>query len=269
MTVVGDVDEAETLELIKKEFGRHERSPQPIPDMYTTEPPQEGQRRAIVSRPHDVNVVGLAYKMPEALHADMPALALASIILGEGKTSRLYRELVDTALCADVTMAVFPFRDPSLFIAYATLAGRATHDDVEARMQAAYRKLAKAPPSAAEMTQAKQLYRAALAARRDGPGALLASLNEDIARGDWTLFTTFPDAIGKVTARDVSRVVAKYLTDESQSTICWFVGGSKPVKAAIASRRPATRKPKKRAAKKAYRVTAKARRPKARSRRKK
>jgi predicted Zn-dependent peptidase len=74
------------------------------------------------------------------------------------------------------------------------------------------------------MRAAKRLYRSRVAGRRDGPLALLGSINEDIARGDWTLFFSFPDAIEKATPRDVSRVVKRYLTDENKSTIGYFVG---------------------------------------------
>jgi len=228
VTVAGDFDEEEALGLIAAEFGRHPRAPHVIPQVYTTEPPQEGERRAVVKRVHEVNLVGVAHKMPEAMHADMPALILASLILGEGKTSRLHTALVDTAKLANVSVWCYPFRDPSLFEAFATLAGKTTHAAAEAGIKAAYAALAAKPPSADEMKRAKRLYRAMLAARRDGPFAFLSSLNEDIAHGDWSLFFTLPEAVEKVTPKDVSRVVRQYLTDDSQSVIGYFIGEKAP-----------------------------------------
>jgi zinc protease len=47
-------------------------------------------------------------------------------------------------------------------------------------------------------------------------------LNEWIASGDWTLFYTLEEAMGKVTAADVQRVAKKYLNVD-QSTTGWFV----------------------------------------------
>ena len=251
LTLVGDFNEQEALELAVKEFGRHPRSPEPVPRVYTAEPPQEGERRVRIARAHGVNIVGVAHKMPEALHPDMPALVVAALILGEGKSSRLHRQLVDTGRLADVMTWCYPFHDPSLFMTYGTLTSGAGHAEIEAGIKAAYAKLAKARPSAAEMKQAKQQYRAASASRRDGPYALLASINEDIARGDWTLFRSFPEAVKNVSAQDVSRVAARYLCDDSQSTIGYFSGtGPKRPAAAVAGKRPPrARAPKKQTSK--------------------
>jgi len=244
LTLVGDFDERETLELAAKEFGRHQRSPQPIPDMHTTEPPQEGERRVRVARAHGVNLVGIAHKMPEALHPDMPALVVASLILGEGKSSRLQRQLVDRGLLADIMVWCYPFHDPSLFMTYGTLTSGATHAGIETGIKAEYAKLAKTPPTAAEMKQAKRQYRAAAASRRDGPYALLGSVNEDIARGDWTLFFSFPEAVEKVTPHEVSRAAARYLCDDAQSTVGYFAGSSAAEPKATGIRKPLKRKPR-------------------------
>ena len=42
------------------------RAPQPIPQMYTTEPEQTGPRRVTVQRAGEIGVVGIVYKTPEA-----------------------------------------------------------------------------------------------------------------------------------------------------------------------------------------------------------
>jgi zinc protease len=238
LTVAGDFDEAAILKQIVETFGKLERSPESIPPMLTTEPPQEGERRVVVSRKDPANMVGVGYKMPDGRHADMPALLLASLILGEGKTSRIHKALVDKALATNIFMYVMPFYDPSPFLAYATLTDKATHQEVEKIIKAEYARLAKNPPSAAEMQAAKRLYRSMLASRRDGPYAFLNSINEDIARGDWTLFLSFPDAIEKASARDVSRVVKHYLIDDSQSTVGYFLGTKAPQKVVVHKRKP-------------------------------
>jgi zinc protease len=61
-----------------------------------------------------------------------------------------------------------------------------------------------------------------IAYARDGTAAVAATLNEWIAAGDWTLYSTYPDKVTKVTAADVKRVAQKYLV-EDQSTTGWFV----------------------------------------------
>ncbi len=222
VTIVGDFDSDEALALINKEFGRHSKNPQPYPAMYTEEPKQEGERRAIVKRTGAAHILGIAHKIPASAHDDMTALLLLSLILADAKTSRLYRALVDSAKATDANTFCYSFRDPSLLISYVTLAPGVAHDAIEATVKKEYEKIASHGVTAAELKQAKRSLRTYLAVQRDGPYALLSALNEYIACGDWTHFVTFPKRIEAVTAAQVKAVAARYLHDD-QSTVGWFV----------------------------------------------
>ncbi|MDB5195248.1 MAG: peptidase domain protein [Parcubacteria group bacterium] len=221
VSVAGDFDADETLTLIKKEFGRHSRNPSEYPRVYTEEPKQEGERRAIVSRAGN-NMVGVAHKIPNAHHADMPALLVLMAVLDQGKTSRLYRALVDTALATDVAVACYELHDPALFITYASLTPSATHEEVERTIVKEYGILKEKMVSAAELARAKRLLRTELAKRWDGPYQFLSSLNESIATGDWTHFLTAGEAVMQVTSADVRRVASTYLISD-QATVGHFV----------------------------------------------
>ena len=221
LTIAGDFDVVEVLKLAKTEFGKHSKAPKPYPPLYTEEPKQEGQRRVIVKR-SGVHMVGIAHKIPEALHSDIPALLLLSAILGDGKTSRLYKALVDTAKATNVTTYCWQFQEPSLFETFVTMTPDATHAEVEAIMVDEYHKIAAKGVSVAELKYAKNMARRLLADRRDGVYALLMSLNEDIATGDWRHFVTLPQSIAAVTAADIKRVAKAYFL-EDQSTVGWFI----------------------------------------------
>lgn len=223
LSVVGGFNEAETLRTIIAEFGKHMKAPQSYPGLYTTEPKQEGERRALVKRAGEANMVGIGYKIPEATHPDLPALVMLSLILGDGKTSRLYRALVDAALVTDVSINCSQFHDPGLFTAYATLAPKIGHAMVEKIIKNEYQKVAKTGIKAVELLRAKRAIRAYLASRRDGPYALLSSLNEEIAIGDWTRFVTFPKELETVRAIEVQNVAKKYFLEDQSVTVS-FIG---------------------------------------------
>ena len=206
-----------------KEFGAHGKAPVTHPAMHTEEPKQEGERRATVQRAGHTNMIALAHKIPTATHDDFPALLLLALILSDGKTSRLYRALVDSATATDATTMCYQFRDPSLLVSYITLAPRAKHDTVEKRIKKEYADIIAKGVTAPELVRAKRSLRAYIAARRDGPYALLASLNEEIATGDWTRFVTLPQALARVTAKEVQKVAKKYIVDD-QSTVGHFIG---------------------------------------------
>lgn len=220
VTVIGDFDEKETLALIAREFGRHPKKPDPYPQMYTEEPKQEGERRAIVKRA-GTDMLGIAHKIPNGLHEDMPALLVLMTILDGGKTSRLYRALVDTALATDVSTYCYELHDPGLFITYASLTPNTPHQKAEGVLKGVYEELKERNVTVPELSRAKRLLRTQLAQRKDGPYQFLSALNESIATGDWTHFVTVGENLMRVTAADVRRVARTYLTDD-QSTVGWF-----------------------------------------------
>lgn len=223
LSIVGGFDLASALAVIVKEFGVHPKSPSEYPLMYTEEPKQEGERRATVKRADHTNMIAVAHKIPAATDADLPAILILSLVLGDGKTSRLYRALVDSAVATDVTTVCYQFRDPSLLISYITLAPKVAHTRVEQKTKQEFANIIAKGITAAELARAKRSLRAHIASRCDGPYALLESLNEEIATGDWTRFVTLPQALARVSAKDVQKVAKKYLLDD-QSTIGYFIG---------------------------------------------
>lgn len=223
VSIVGGFDAASTLAAIVKEFGVHGKASATHPMMHTEEPRQEGERRAIVKRAGQSNMLALAYKIPGATDSDLPALIILSLVLAGGKTSRFYRAFVDSSLATDVTTMCYQFRDPSLMISYITLAPRVRHDVIEKKVKQEFEKIIAGGITLQELARAKRSLRAYIASRRDGPYALLSSLNEEIATGDWTRFVTLPQMLARVTTKDVQRVAKKYLIDD-QSTVGYFIG---------------------------------------------
>lgn len=222
ITVVGDVEPAGVLALIRKHFGGIPAAPRPIPEVYTVEPPQSGPRRVTVQRPGQIGIVMVGYKAVNALHPDMPALDVLGSILGDGKTGRLYRELVDKGLALRAFAGVFRMRDPGLFTVSADLSPGVLHEKAEQALIAQIERIRTEGVTQAEIDDAVRRRRAELAFRRDGTTATAAELNEWVSAGDWTGYVTYIDRMAAVTPADVKRVAQTYLT-ESQSTTGWFV----------------------------------------------
>jgi zinc protease len=221
-TIIGDIEPASALALVKKYYGAIPKSPAPIPQLYTEEPAQTGPRRVIVKRAGRLGVVGIAYKTPAARHADMPALQVLGSILTSGKNSRLYRALTDKNLTTGVSADIGFFHDPSLTTVYASLAPGAKHEEVEKIALAELDLLKKEGVTDIEVGSAISQLIAASAYARDGAFAIASTLNEYISSGDWTRYVTLDDAIKKVTPDDVKRVANAYF-NEDQSTTGWFI----------------------------------------------
>ncbi len=222
VTLVGDFQSAEALGLIKQHYGVITRAPRPIPQVYTEEPEQTGPRRVVVKRPGQLGVVAIAHKSPAATHPDFPALAILGSILGDGKNSRLYRELTDKNLSTGVFTGPFALRDPSLHFTFIPLAPGASHEQVEKIAVDEVEKLKQHGVTATEVQAAIAKALADSAYQRDGSFAIAGKINEFIAAGDWTLYVTLDEALQQVTPADVLRVANKYLNVD-QSTTGWFI----------------------------------------------
>ena len=221
-TAIGDFNKKDTLSLINKYFSEHTKSKNPIPGVYTEEPIQEGPRRTIVKRAGQTEIVGVAHKTPQGRHKNTYAFQLIGKILADGKTSRLNRLIIDKGLATSIFIYDFPFLDNGLFITYVFLTPGTEHAKVEEIILKEYNNIISNGVSAEELKRAKAQMRATVAFSRDGTYAVASALNEAIAIGDWTFYTTFMDNIQTVTNKMIKDTAKKCLV-EDQSTTGWFV----------------------------------------------
>ncbi len=223
LTVIGDINTVDALKLVEQYFGVIPASPNPIPDVYTTEPVQRGPRRVQVKRAGQLGVVGIAYKVPGGLHADAAALTVLNEIIGSGRTSRLYRALVDKGLAPQVFAQYTRFKDPYVATLYAILPpGSNAHQAIEDSMWAEIDRVKEAGVTQEEVDRAISKFLTNSAFGRDGSFSIAGEINEAIAIGDWTTYVTFDDSIRAVTVDDVNRVARTYLV-EDQTTTGWFI----------------------------------------------
>jgi zinc protease len=231
ITVIGDFKPEVALQLIGKYFGKIPKSPNPIPLVYTEEPAQTGPRRVIVKRPGEVGVVQIAFKAPHARHDDHPALEVLASVLSDGKTSRLYRALIDKNLAISADAGKGFFHDNQLFTVTSMLAPGVTHEQAEKSLLAEMEKVKTEGVAPAEVERGINKLLARIAYLRDGSFAIAGQINENIAVGDWTLYLTLLDKFKAVKPADLQRVAKTYLL-EDQSTTGWFIPQQEPPRSA-------------------------------------
>ncbi|MDP6578629.1 MAG: pitrilysin family protein [Candidatus Marinimicrobia bacterium] len=230
VSVVGDFQKDTTLTLLDKHFGPIPMPSHEIPQMHTSEPPQEGPRRVLVKRAGEMPIVGLAHKTPEGVHEDTYSLQILGRILGYGKTSRFYRKFIDPGKAVDVSVWSHPLHDNGLFVTYVFLTDNSTCEEIEKDILEEYAAIITNGVKEKELRQAKAQIRAETAFTRDGSYSVASNLNEAIALGDWTFYATFLERIEKVSCKDVHRVASSYLK-EDQSTTGFFIPTSKRLNA--------------------------------------
>jgi len=220
--LVGQFEEAQALELIAKHFGAIPASAQPIPPMYTVEPPQEGEQRIVLRRPGQLGIVEIAWRIPEAKHPDSIVLTLLDHILSAGVTSRLYQALVETQLALDESAHASRFVDPGLFTIEATLNPGVEHAELEAAIYAELDRLKSSEVSDAELRKAKNIITTQLVYQRDSAMSIVRSLSETEVVAGWQSYVDFPKLVEQVTAADIQRVANQYFTEDNR-TVGWFI----------------------------------------------
>ncbi|MDX1438679.1 MAG: pitrilysin family protein [Rubricoccaceae bacterium] len=216
ISVIGRFEKQEVFELIDRHFGAIPDRPHVDTDeeIITREPAQIGERRITIRQSGQLGTLMMAWKAPPGLDEDADALDVLAQILAGGKSARMHRRLTDTGLTT-VATAFYPrLRDPGLFVLYANLVPGTLHSQVESGMRTLIADVVENGVSEAELAKARRQVVAEEAFGRDGSFAVASRLNEAIAVGDWTLYTTYRQRIEAVTAEDIQRAARRVFSDD-------------------------------------------------------
>ncbi|KFF02661.1 M16 family metallopeptidase [Flavobacterium reichenbachii] len=222
LTIIGDFRKDNVFELIEKYFGKITKAPKAMPQPYTEEPQQYGPRKIIVKKTGELGVVNKAYKIPGALHEDLPALNILAQIIGAGPSAILNKTFVDTRLGIYAYADATNFKEVGLFTIGVGFPVTSKHEDIDAKISEVVAKIQKEGVTQDEVNRVAAKISAQTILARDGSGVIASALNEAIAAGDWTDYITGVDRLKKVTPADVLRVAQKYLV-EDQSTTGYFI----------------------------------------------
>jgi zinc protease len=234
LVVVGDFDTPSLLDRVRAEFEHLPPGPDPAP-LRIAEEPQTGERRVVVRRPGPTSYVLLAYHAPPARDPDAAAFVVLTSVLGGasspiawggarglGRSSRLYRALVDGGLASSVSASYELTVDPYLFAVDATLRPDVEPARAEAVLLEQIERLQHEPVPADELERVKRQLHAQVVYSLEGvtnQGFALGFM--DLVVGDAAAWESFPAALQAVTADDIQRVAQQYLTERNRN-VGWF-----------------------------------------------
>ncbi len=205
--IVGDVDPAEVKRLAETYYGRY-RTRSRAPDIVATPPVQSSPQEITLNLPTQPWYFE-GYQRPAVTDPDDAAYQIMASVLSGGRTSRLYRSLVEQEIALDVEASNgFPGdRYSNLMLLYAQPAPGHTIEEVASLLDAELQRLKTEPVSAAELERVKTQSRAGilqLLASNQGMVGLLAEYQAKT--GSWRNLFEELKAIEAVTAADVQRV---------------------------------------------------------------
>ena len=228
----GRFDDTRALALVQKYFGALPRPSRKLPDLYTQEPTQDGERDVTLRRVGDNPLVSTLYRVAAGSDPGYPAIDVLVQVLGDVPSGRLHRALVQKGLAAASWGAERGLHDPGFAYFGAQLPAGA--DPVPARdaLIAVVEGVAKQPVTADEVERARtRLLNDFEKVERDS-GQLVSALSEFSAIGDWRLFFLYRDRLRKVTVADVQQAAEHYFK-QSNRVLGVFVPTAQPDRAVI------------------------------------
>src|SRR5438132_9179649 len=225
-TIVGDVDTEKVRQQLAELFKPYpEQSLKPV--FIPAEPPQLGRREAHQEFPTELTHLELAWHIPEITSPDVPALDLLSTILGDGRSSRLYRRVREEAgLAFSISAFSYTPGDPGLFGIDATLDPKKREAAEQVALQIVD-EVKSAGVTADELEKAKKIT----LSHHLGALTTMRGQASDIG-SNWLLTRNlnfsrhYLDAVQKVTLDDIKRVAATYLTENNLTVISLNPKGS-------------------------------------------
>ena len=229
LIVVGDFETDNALQMIEHYFGRVPKARRPVPREIPREPAQQTERRVRLEADNwPLPAVVVAHHITYDGHPDAYPLHIASKVLSDGQSSRIFRRLV-----YDEQIAISAFgqgniiEDPNLFYAVAIVAPGSTPERTEAALIDELERLKNEPITDQELQRSKnQFARDYVIGRftnsqKAAHLAHAAVIHDDITTADGEF-----DIFMNITKEDVRRVAQTYFTDESRMVMTILPRGS-------------------------------------------
>jgi zinc protease len=224
--VVGDVEAEKVRQQLADLFKSYpEKSLKPV--FIPSEPPQLGRREVHQEFATELTHLTLAWHIPEVSNPDVPALDLLSTVLGDGRSSRLYRRVREEAgLAFRISAFSYTPGDPGLFGIDATLDPKKREATEQLALQIVD-EVKQTGVTSDELEKAKKItlsqHLGALTTMR-GQASDIGS-NWLLTR-DLNFSRDYLDAVQNVTLDDIKRVARTYLTENNLTVISLNPKGS-------------------------------------------
>ncbi len=213
VAIVGDIDTRKTIAMVERYFGAIKPGKE-IPPVTTIEPAQSGERRIeLIAEAEPALIMG--FHKPAIGTPDDYVFDVITMILGTGRTSRFYKDLViEKQITSDIGVFDAPgTRYPNLFIVSANPRAPHTIKEVEEAILAELDTLKTTPVAERDLLRILNKIEYEEARRMGTNGGLARNLTEyEATAGSWRYMTEHRGKIAKVTPADIMRVATTYFT---------------------------------------------------------
>jgi zinc protease len=216
--IVGDVDTDKILPLIKQKFkvcNYPAKNAQSVANKYLTEPFITKTTEKIAKGKYNTGYLMLGFKTTDIKNKkDQYALDLAAMILGEGRTSRLYQNIKEKKhLATSIGASNYSMRDDGIFYVSATFEPK-NYEELNKAVVQELHKLTTTKVTEEELKRAKTLLQRSFIYSNESVSSVANEIGYNMTiGGDISYYSNYLDDINKITADDVYKAVNKYIKD--------------------------------------------------------
>ncbi len=232
LIVAGKFDRKTTLAFIEHSFGAISRPTRVLPNFYTVEPTQDGEREVTLRRIGSQQILMQAFHVPGDAHPDSVSLSLLASLLNEKPAGLLYKRLIEPKLAVSANVELEALFDPGFLMFSVTLPKDGDLAAVRRELAAIISTIRTQGFPQEELERVRNDQFNGYERLLNSSPLVASNLSENVAAGDWRLLFWDRDQLKKVTLEDVQRVANTYLVD-SNLTVGTFIPDGEPVRAVV------------------------------------
>lgn len=232
LIITGKFDERKTLDYIQRVYSAIPKPTRVLPNLYTEEPTQDGEREVTLRRTGGQKVLIESYHIPADAQADTAALGLLAAMLDDRPSGRLYEKLIETKLATQASATPTSAHDPGYLMFTVVMPKDGDLPAARKALTEVMEGLRTDPFSAADLDRVRTQQLNEYERLMSSSAEMAANLSENVAAGDWRLFFWDRDNMKKVTLADVQRVASTYLIS-SNLTAGTFIPEDHPTRTIV------------------------------------
>ncbi len=208
--VAGDIDKETVFARAKEHFGDIENTTA-IQNRIPQEPEHKEHKRVTLYKPTQAEVIALAYHIPNFEHEDQVALSILSELLTSGKSSRLYKRLVDEEKLANQVYAYnMELKDPGVFLFMAMCNPGVKAEQVEEVIHEEIEKLKSGDVTDEEIEKVKIATKADFIFNLEDSSSVADVFGSYYVRGNIDPLLSYEEDVQNITKKELKEAAQKY-----------------------------------------------------------
>ena len=220
VVVAGDIKKDDVFSYVEKHFKDIKNKKEIPSSIHTIEPKQDGERRAIINKESNVQMLAMTYHIPNFEHEDQIALSALSQLLSSGKSSILQKVLVDEKRLANSVYAYnMELKDPGVFMFMAVANENVDALKIEKEILDIITKIQKGEIKEKELDKLKINTKADFIYSLESSSDVASLFGTYLVRDNIKPLLEYEANLEKLKVEDIVNVAKKYLVKENSTTL--------------------------------------------------